>query len=105
MESSSNKQNGILIMDKGEQIELLKTYVEIVESYKDKFVKGDSIHGLFLRTEDDTEFKQKILEILDLLKECFGANNLYAANILHSINSPTMSGGPSKRPYWRLLIF
>jgi hypothetical protein len=82
-------------MDKNGDIKELQKYIELCNSFLGKFVEGGSMCGLFLRSEDEAQFKRFIIEVNEFLKELLGENNIYSVNIFNAINAPTMGGGPS----------
>ncbi len=75
----------------------LDSLIRELEDITTRFVKGNSITGLFLQSEDQAFFKQKIMEVTALLDELFGENNRYSINIINTVNqgSGGFMGGPS----------
>jgi len=73
----------------------LKQYTDALNSFLGRFVKGGSMYGRFLGTEDAAQLKRIIMEVNDFLSELFGDNNVYSVNIINTVNTPTMSGSPS----------
>ncbi|MCK4358418.1 MAG: hypothetical protein KAW92_06695 [Candidatus Cloacimonetes bacterium] len=66
-----------------------------IELLTNHFVKGT--WELYLPTDETAMFKQKVLEVVDLLDDIFGENNFYTTNIFHTINTSSKGhfGGPS----------
>ncbi len=82
-------------MDTNNNFKEIQKYIELFESFLVKFIKGDSISGRFLKTEDNAQLKRVVLEVLDFLTELFGENNTFSLNILNTLNTPTVMGSPS----------
>lgn len=75
----------------------LDSLIHELEDISTRFVKGDNITGLFLQSDNEALFKQKIMELTTLLDEIFGDNNRYSINIVNTVNqgSGGFVGGPS----------
>lgn len=82
-------------MNKNDNLSEFQRYIELLESFLSKFVEGGSMYGLFLKSEDEAQLKRVVIEVIDFLKEIFGESNTYSLNIINTINTPTMGGGPS----------
>lgn len=68
----------------------LSEYVDVLETLSKRFIKSDNF-GLYLKTEDNALFKQKMMEAIAVIDDLLGEGNQYSANIIHSTN--TNSGG------------
>lgn len=75
----------------------LDSLIHELEDITTHFVSGDNLVGLFLQSEDQALFKQKMMEVIALLDELFGDNNRYSINIVNTVNSGSggFVGGPS----------
>jgi hypothetical protein len=75
----------------------LDSLIRELEDITKCFVEGNSLTGLFLQSEDQALFKQKIMEATALLDDLIGANNRYSINIINTVNqgSGGFMGGPS----------
>ena len=73
--------------------ELLE-YSREIKSFTKRFVGEDEI---FLKTEDQAKYKQKVLEVKDLFDEIWGSGNFYSNNLLSTVNNGYggFFGGPS----------
>lgn len=73
----------------------LTELIEEFETFLPKFVKGSDGH--FLRSNDQAKFKGCVLRADDLLEEYLGAKNSYSQNLIHTVNTQTVTfiGGPS----------
>lgn len=63
--------------------ELLE-YSREIQSFTQRFVGDDE---LFLKSEDQAKYKQKIFEIKDVFDEIWGSGNFYSKNLLTTVNS------------------
>lgn len=76
----------------------LASIISELESLSLRFINSPN-SGLYLKTEDDSLFKQMLMEALNLLDETFDENNRYSRNITHTVNHGLGGylGGPSKK--------
>ncbi len=80
-----------------EFVDTLDDLVSTLKTLRERFVKGGSLSGYFLRTEDEATFEAAFLEIQMLLNDCFGANNLMLQKVIQIYSSGRggFSGGIS----------
>jgi hypothetical protein len=71
--------------------EELEQIAKAMEALEGKFIKSDSIYGLFLKTEDEARFKRLKVEAKSLMDEALGVTNDFSFNLVHTAN--TMRGG------------
>lgn len=73
--------------------ELLE-YSQEIKSFTQRFVGDDEI---FLKSEDQAKYKQKVFEVKDVFDEIWGSGNFYSNNLLTTVNNGYggFFGGPS----------
>ncbi|MBN2107640.1 MAG: hypothetical protein JW832_09440 [Deltaproteobacteria bacterium] len=76
----------------------LDALISEIEKLSRCFVRSSNL-GLYLKTEDETLFKQKVLEAMTVLDELFGDGNNYSRNIPHTVNQGCggFAGGPTRK--------
>ncbi|WP_273241506.1 hypothetical protein [Hyphomonas atlantica corrig.] len=70
---------------------------ERISALRSKFVKGDNLTGMFLRTDDSAKFERLFVEASELLRENFGPDSGYYRSLETSYSNGTGGwlGGPS----------
>lgn len=72
--------------------ELLE-YADVFEDICNRFIEGS--RNLHLSTKDEAFFRQKLFEVISVIKENLGEKNLYTGNMINAVNSGSGQFGPS----------
>jgi hypothetical protein len=74
----------------------LTEYVDFLDSLLKRFVSGGNF-GMFLKSEDQGLYMQKVMEATSIINDLLGDGNQYTTNIIHTTNESSRGfvGGPS----------
>jgi hypothetical protein len=68
-------------------------YADVFESICNRFIEGN--RNLHLATNDEAFFRQKLFEVISVIKESLGEKNLYTGNMISAVNAGSGQFGPS----------